>query len=173
MLGKTWDPLRHKIHEKLPFIPMESEVDALINSCGKKMACFLQGLKDTGADPGELARLEWTNINYNAKSVTIRHPVKGHSSRVVRVSDLFLRRLSAMPKKGSRIFYSYRGLWKRLQLINEVTVPMRFQQLHVTVLRCCTQRVSPHLFTPCSSVTSKRVSRHNTSTVIAYHRLTR
>jgi integrase len=110
MLGKTWYPPRYKIREKLPFIPLESEVDALINSCGRKMACFLQGLKDTGADPGELARLEWTDINYDAKSVTIRHPVKGHSSRVVRVSDLFLRRLSAMPKKGSNIFCSYRGL---------------------------------------------------------------
>jgi integrase len=43
------------------------------------MACFLQGLKDTGADPGELVRLEWTDINYEAKSVTIRHPGKATS----------------------------------------------------------------------------------------------
>ena len=110
MLGKTWDPPRYRIPESFPFIPLESEIDALINSCGKKIACFLQGLKDCGADPGELACLEWTDVNIEAKSVTIRHPVKGHNSRVIPVSDAFLRRLNAMPKNGNRIFCTVRGL---------------------------------------------------------------
>jgi len=110
MLGLTWKPPRYKVPDSLPFIPLETEVDALINSCGKKMACFLQGLKDTGADPGELACLEWTDVNYEAKSVTIRHPVKGHNSRVVPVSEAFLRRLGVMPKKGGRVFCSRYGL---------------------------------------------------------------
>jgi integrase len=51
----------------------ESEIDVLINRCGKKMSCFLQGLKDTGADPSELGRLEWTDVNFEAKSVTLKH----------------------------------------------------------------------------------------------------
>jgi integrase len=110
MQGETWDPPRYKASESLPFIPLESEVDALINSCGKKMACFLQGLKDTGADPGELARLEWTDVNFEAKSVTIRHPVKGHNPRVIPVSDNFVRRLSVMQRTGNRVFCSLKGL---------------------------------------------------------------
>jgi len=110
MLGLEWEPPRYKVPDSLPFIPLESEIDALINNCGKKMACFLQGLKDTGADPGELARLEWTDINNEAKSVTIRHPVKGHNARVVSVSDSFLGRLSALPKTGLRVFCNVRGL---------------------------------------------------------------
>jgi len=104
MMGKTWNPPRYRVPESFPFIPLESEIDAVINSCGKKMACFLQGLKDTGADPGELARLEWTDINYEAKSVTIRHPVKGHNPRVLSVSEAFLGRLNAMPKTSSKVF---------------------------------------------------------------------
>ncbi|MCW4027827.1 MAG: tyrosine-type recombinase/integrase [Candidatus Bathyarchaeota archaeon] len=110
MLGRKWNRPRYKTPESLPFIPLESEIDALINSCGRKMACFLQGLKDTGADPGELARIEWTDVNYKAKSVTIRHPVKRHNPRVVPVSDAFLRRLSTMPKNRERIFATVKGL---------------------------------------------------------------
>jgi integrase len=110
MQGETWNPPRYKVPESLPFIPLESEVDALINSCGKKMACFLQGMKDTGADPGELARLEWTDINLEAKSVTIRHPVKGHNPRVIPVSDNFVRRLSVMQRTGNRVFCTLKGL---------------------------------------------------------------
>jgi integrase/ribosomal protein L37AE/L43A len=110
MLGKTWIPPKYKQPESLPFIPLESEIDALIHGCGKKMGCFLQGLKDTGADPGELVRLEWTDINAEAKSVTIKHPVKGHNSRVIPVSDAFLRRLGSMTKKGSRVFCTLIGL---------------------------------------------------------------
>jgi len=116
MLGLEWEAPRHKVPETLPFIPLESEIDALINGCGKKMACFLQGLKDTGADPGELARLEWTDVNYEAKSVTIRHPVKGHSPRVMPVSDAFLKRLNSMPKNEARIFRTVRGLQSNLNI---------------------------------------------------------
>jgi len=110
MLGLTWDQPRYRAEESIPFIPLESEIDALINGCGRRMACFLQGLKDTGAGPGELARLEWTDVNYEAKSVTIRHPVKGHRPRVVPVSGSFLGRLNAIPKVGSRVFCTIDGL---------------------------------------------------------------
>jgi integrase len=110
MVNGIWDPPRYKVPESLPFIPLESEIDALINGCGKKTSCFLQGLKDTGADPGELARLEWTDVNFEAKSVTLKHPVKGHNPRVLPVSDAFLLRLGAMPKNGNRIFCSVHGL---------------------------------------------------------------
>jgi integrase len=110
IVGLEWNPPRYKIRESLPFIPLTSELDALINSCGKKVACFLQGLKDTGADPGELAALEWTDLNFEAKSVTIKYPVKGHNPRVLPISNTFIGRLNAMPKKNARVFSTYRAL---------------------------------------------------------------
>jgi len=115
MMGKTWKAPRYKAEESLPFIPLESEIDALINGCGRQIACFLQGLKDTGADPGELAHLKWTDINYEAKSVSIRHPVKGHNPRVVPVSDALLRRLSAMPRNGQNVFCTVQGMRANFQ----------------------------------------------------------
>jgi len=110
MWGIIWKPPRYRQPESLPFIPLETEIDALINGAAKKLACFLQGMKDTGADPGELARLEWTDINFQAKSVSIRHPVKGHNPRVIPVTDAFLGRLGAMQRTSNRIFASVRGV---------------------------------------------------------------
>jgi len=48
-----FDKARHRRMEQLPFIPQESEIDQLISSMGKKMATFLQLLKETGIRAGE------------------------------------------------------------------------------------------------------------------------
>jgi hypothetical protein len=36
-------------------------------SAGKRMSAFLQALKETAADPGEMQALEWTDINPKAE----------------------------------------------------------------------------------------------------------
>jgi integrase len=103
MQGKTWEKPRYKQENALPFIPTEEELDQLIAGTGKKVGTFLQGLKDTGCDPGELAKLRWIDINWEAGTVNIR-PVKGHSPRLLKVSDEFLRRVSTLPRKGEYVF---------------------------------------------------------------------
>jgi integrase len=45
-------PRYHRV-DTLPFVPLEKEVDQLISACGKKMATFLQFLKETGIRPRE------------------------------------------------------------------------------------------------------------------------
>ncbi|MCJ7630943.1 hypothetical protein MUP77_00885, partial [Candidatus Bathyarchaeota archaeon] len=50
--GISWTPVRVKHTQKQPFIPLESEIDALIAGCGKRTSTFLQTLKDTGARAG-------------------------------------------------------------------------------------------------------------------------
>jgi len=52
MLGGTWNPPRYKRIPKLPFIPLESEIDQLIACFGSKMATLLQLLKETGSAGG-------------------------------------------------------------------------------------------------------------------------
>lgn len=88
----------------MTFIALESELDALINACGKITGAFLQGLKDTGADPGELAAIEWTEINFETKTVFINHPVKGHNPRILTISPEFIRRLATHSRKRQRVF---------------------------------------------------------------------
>jgi integrase len=48
----SWDPPKYKRTRKLPFIPLESEIDQLISGANRKMAAFLQLLKETGMRSG-------------------------------------------------------------------------------------------------------------------------
>ena len=41
MEGLTWKPPRYERPHRLPFIPLESELDLLINGCGKTVSIFL------------------------------------------------------------------------------------------------------------------------------------
>jgi len=102
MLGLSWQRPKYTQSEALPFIPSEAELDQLIAHAGKKLGTFLQGLKDTGADPGELGALRWTDVNVESRTVQIR-PLKGHNARVIRVSQQFIDRLQLLPKT-ERIF---------------------------------------------------------------------
>ena len=71
---------------ELPFVPEEKELDQLIaGRRSKRMAAFLQALKETFADPGELLRLRWIDISDTI--VTINYPVKRHSPRQLKVSS--------------------------------------------------------------------------------------
>ena len=67
MLGMTWNPPRYKRVQKLPFIPLEKEIDDLIAGCGRKVATFLQLLKETGMRAGEAWKLKWTDIDFQRK----------------------------------------------------------------------------------------------------------
>lgn len=106
-----WEPPKYQQPESLPFIPLEKELDTLINATGKVIGAFLQGLKDTGTDPGELAAIEWIDINPQTKTVAINHPVKGHNARILKISDEFLARINRIPKRDDgKVFANVRYL---------------------------------------------------------------
>jgi len=68
--------------EKIPFIPLETEVDQLISGAGKKTATFLQLLRETGARPGEAWNLKWVDIDFE------KHTVKNPGGPMLAVSHL-------------------------------------------------------------------------------------
>ena len=105
MKGMKWErPIYKASDRQIPFIPTEAELDQLINGSGKRIGTFLQGLKDTGCDPMELASISWTDVNPERKTVNINHPVKGHNTRVLKVSREFINRLESLSKRSERIF---------------------------------------------------------------------
>jgi len=112
MENMTWTRPTYTQNENLPFIPTEQELDQLISAASKTIGTFLQGLKDTGADPGELAKLKWIDINKETKTVKIT-PVKGHDPRIVKVSQQFIDRLSKLPKKSELVFPNINSLSDR------------------------------------------------------------
>ena len=91
---------------KIPFIPLESEIDCLIAGTGKTTSLILQLLKETGMRIGESLRLKWININTENKTIILNEPEKHCNARIFRVSSKLLCMLEAYPEKSERIFPS-------------------------------------------------------------------
>jgi integrase len=99
----TWTKPRYKQQETILYVPDEKDLDALTSSTqSKRMAAYLQCLKETFADPGEILRLEWRDIKDNI--ITINHPVKGHLPGQVEVTNRLLSMLNALPKTSKLVF---------------------------------------------------------------------
>jgi len=123
MLKIEWDMPKYRQEETIPFIPDESELDALVSAARtKKLATYLQCLKETFGDPSEVLRIEWIDISEKEQTIKINHPVKGHLPRTLQVSSRLLSMLSCLPRTSQRVFTctyrsvscSYTRLRKRL-----------------------------------------------------------
>ena len=136
--GRTWDPPKYKLRETIPFIPSEAELNMLIGGCGKKLSIFLQGLKETGADPGELAAVTSKDINKEARVITLNRPVKGHRPRVLTVSKELIDRLDPLMKADGRLFDDDQlrrsFLYKRRTLVCKLSNP-RLRNITFTTFR--------------------------------------
>ena len=104
MQGLKWEKPRCKVTRKIPFIPMEQELDALIAGCGKKTTTFLKMLKETAMRSGEAKRILWTNIDFERRIITLNDPEKGSNPRVWKVSAELIGMLNALPRKSLRVF---------------------------------------------------------------------
>ncbi|MEM3463953.1 MAG: tyrosine-type recombinase/integrase [Candidatus Bathyarchaeia archaeon] len=133
MKGGKWEPPRYKRVQKLPFIPLEKELDQLIACFPPKMACLLQLLKETGCRIGEAVRLSWKDVDFESGTVRIT-PEKGSNPRVFHISSnlrAMLRRIRPQTA-GERIFpsqsaveaYFYR---RRKQAANKLCNPRLLQ----------------------------------------------
>jgi integrase len=106
MIGGTWNPPIYGRIQKLPFIPKEEEIDALIASCAQKAATLLQTLKETAARVGEVWALQWTKVDIENRTLRIT-PEKGSTPRIFKISPKLMSMLLALPRKGNCIFGSY------------------------------------------------------------------
>jgi integrase len=108
--GLIWEKPKCKVPEKVPFIPKEEELDALIAGSGKKSAAFQQVMKETAARPGEVDRLLWTDIDEERYLIRINNPEKGSNSGVYKVSQKLIGMLQKLPRTDIRVF---RGISQR------------------------------------------------------------
>jgi integrase len=102
-IGGTWNPPKYRAIEKLPFIPTEGEIDYLIASCGFKTGTFVWLLKETGARCGEAWIIEWTDIDFENKTVRIT-PEKHSNPRMLKISQRLTERLADLPKTSKFVF---------------------------------------------------------------------
>jgi integrase len=102
--GIPWKPPKYKPQRKMPFIPLESEIDALIASGGKKIATTLQVIKETGMRIGEVCRLRWIDVDLERNTIAVNAPEKGGNPRMFKISGKLAAMLNALPRKGERAF---------------------------------------------------------------------
>jgi len=101
--GMRWEPPIYRKIRKIPFIPTETEIDQLIAGCNKRMATFLQLLKETGMRCGEACELQWIDLDLVNKSVRIT-PEKGSDARILRMSSKLIDMLNGLPKNSQSVF---------------------------------------------------------------------
>jgi len=104
MHGATWDKPKCTIEQKIPFIPTEQEINSLIAGSGKKLAAFLQLLKETAMRAGEAVRLEWTDVDFERRIITLNKPEKRSNPRMWRVSNELIAMLKNLPKTNQKVF---------------------------------------------------------------------
>ena len=132
MKGLKWEPPTYKTTRKLPFIPTEQELDSLIASCGKKLAAFLQLLKETGMRCGEANRLRWEDVDLERQIITLNRPEKGGNPRLFKISAKLASMLGAMPKKTPYVF-GYN------------TLKSKFRSLHIARKKAAEKLGNPRL----------------------------
>jgi integrase len=102
-LGVSWNPPKYSPSPKIPFIPLEREIDDVIACCSRRTGTLLQLLKETGARLGEALELKWTDVDFERRIVRIE-PEKGSNPRISKASDKLLGMISKLPKDSSKIF---------------------------------------------------------------------
>jgi integrase/recombinase XerD len=95
---------RHRVVEKLPFIPLESEIDALIAAVNPKTSVFMRIVKETWARAGEVWATKWTDFDLNRGTVTII-PEKGSRPRLKKLRAETIAALIRFPRTGNFVFH--------------------------------------------------------------------
>ena len=118
MNGAHWEKPKYTVETKIPFIPTEQELNALIAGSGKKTATFLQLLKETAMRAGEAVRLEWTDVDFDRGIIILNNPEKRSKPRMWKVSKKLMAMLRNLPKKNRKVFggTTYDSLKQTLQL---------------------------------------------------------
>jgi len=104
LLGLTWIRPKYQQQPKLPFIPLEKELDDLIAGCGRKTGTMLLLLKETGMRIGEALRLEWIDLDTERHTMTLNHPEKRGTPRRFKLSSALMARLNKLPPRSRKIF---------------------------------------------------------------------
>jgi integrase/transposase-like protein len=140
-LGIQFEAPKIKYIRKLPFIPLEKELNDLIACCSRRTAGLLQLLKETGARLGEALELKWTDVDFEQRTIRIT-PEKGGEARMIKVSPQCIAMLNSLPKNDITIFGGKKRQWsfqKSLQIFRKKATAKfqnpRLLQIHFHTFR--------------------------------------
>ncbi|MEM2108673.1 MAG: tyrosine-type recombinase/integrase [Candidatus Bathyarchaeia archaeon] len=108
-MGLKWERPIYKPASKLPYIPLEREIDDLIACCNQYIAAFLRIAKETGARAGEIYGLKWVDMDFERQTIRITAE-KGSNPRIFRISNTLVAMLNKLPRDSDYIFHHYGSL---------------------------------------------------------------
>ncbi|MEM3640696.1 MAG: site-specific integrase [Candidatus Bathyarchaeia archaeon] len=103
MEGLNVELPRVRVEEKLPFLPSEAELEALVAAMRLKPMAFLRLLKETALRPIEAWRLKWSDLDFANLTVTVT-PAKYGKARRLKVSVEVMELLKRLPRRNSFVF---------------------------------------------------------------------
>lgn len=95
-IQNSLDFCKWRIVEKLPWIPLEREIDQTIAGSNRKTAAFCQLLKETGMRSGEAWQLTREAVDFERNIITLNNPAKHGRPRQWNVSDKLIAMLKAL-----------------------------------------------------------------------------
>jgi len=161
----SWTRPNYKQCEKLPFIPHETEIDALIAGTDRKTSALLRLLKETAMRLGEAWQLEWTHLDVQNHIVTCNNPEKNSRPRIFNITPDLAQMLDKLPKVNQYIF----GCGRNIQQ-GRIDPKVHMKLLHRQKGRITNQRerVATKLQNPRIRKISYHTMRHWKATML-YH----
>jgi integrase len=101
--GISFNYVRYRREDRLPYVPLEKDIEALISELPRKLGILTLTVKETGARAGEVWALKWVDVN-SENTVTINNPEKGSRARKLKVSTRLVSLLSTLPKQEQSVF---------------------------------------------------------------------
>jgi integrase len=160
--------------QKIPWIPLETEVDQLISGSLKLVATFLLVLKETGMRCGEAIRLVWTDVDLEHAIITMNRPEKHSLPRQFKISGKLVAMLNWLPKKSDKVFsvdlrtMRKRFMWQRNRIAQKVQNP-RLRRITFHTLRHWFGSMEYHKTKNILHVQERLGHRSITSTMIYTH----
>jgi len=160
--------------QKLPWVPLETEIDQLIAGSKLLVATFLQLLKETGMRCGEAIRLLWTDIELEHGVVTVNKPEKHSLPRQFKISGKLTAMLNRLPKGSNKVFsvdlriMRKRFMWQRNKIAYKVENP-RLKRITFHTLRHWFGTMEYHKTKNILHVQERLGHRSITSTLIYTH----
>lgn len=163
--GIPWTRPNYKQCERLPFIPHETEIDALIAGTDRKTSALLRLLKETAMRLGETWQLEWTHLDIQSHVITCNNPEKNSRPRIFNVTPDLIQMLDKLPKVNQYVF----GCGRNVQE-GKIDPKLHMKLLHRQKSRITNQRerVATKLQNPRIRQISYHTLRHWKATML-YH----
>lgn len=95
---------RYRRQDKLPYIPLQKDIEALLGALPKKTGIFTRAIYETGARAGEIWNLKWIDVDFQNQMVNINKPEKGSRARRLKVSNQMLGLISSLIRTCEYVF---------------------------------------------------------------------